>query len=386
MSHSDFLAQRRFDVLDGVRAVSILLVFTAHPANQTFWHIFHGASGVSIFFVLSGFLITSLLLREHTRTGAVDLRAFYIRRLFRIYPLFFLVLGIYCLLILGLGMQSDRRGTFLQHLPSFVLLFPEGSFINHVGTAVPFDGSWSIGIEEKFYLVWPLLGFVLLAALPRWRFAVLVALSAALTVMTFLPGWPQFIAPYAQITYGTLAAVALHHRASYRVLSNAGRPAVLALVVAVIVTLQFTTGEILQSGALYPVYGVLVAIAIVGLVTTRSHRATAVLRSRPMVYIGALSYGLYLIHNFGLNAAESIVPTAWGVPGSFLSTAIGLAGAFAVCHFLHRWFEEPLRKLGVRLAHRRRAEATLPAVVEAEPAPRNEGQVGPPAGRVEAAR
>lgn len=362
MSHVDYLAQRRFDVLDGVRAISILLVFTAHPANQTFWHVFHGASGVSVFFVLSGFLITSLLLREQDRSGRVDLRAFYIRRLFRIYPLFFLVLGIYCVLILGLGMQSDRRDTFVEHLPSFVLLFPEGTFINHVGPAVPFDGSWSIGIEEKFYLVWPLVGFVLLAARPRHRLAVLAGLSIALTAATFIPGWPQFLAPYAQITYGALAAIGLHHRSSFRILATAGRPASLIAVVLLIVGLQFSTGAILQNGVLYAAYGILIAIAIMGLVTTTSGRATAVLRSRPMVYIGALSYGLYLIHNFGLNAAEAVVPASWGVAGSFLSTALGLASAFLVCHLLHRWFEEPLRKLGVRLAHRSRPEATLPSI------------------------
>ncbi len=366
ISHETFLARRRFEVLDGVRAISILLVFTAHPAYQVFWQHFHGQAGVTIFFVLSGFLITSLLIREHARWGRVDLIGFYIRRLFRIYPLFFLVLGVYCVLILGLGLQADRRGTFLQHLPGYVFFFPEGAVIGNTGLAVPFDGSWSIGIEEKFYLVWPLLGFVLLAGTARTRLIALIGISAALTTATFIPGWPQFLAPYAHITYGAIAAILVHQRSSYRVVSSAGRPAVLAVLLAALAVLQLGTPLILQGGPLYAPFGLLVAAAICGLVTTSSSRATAVLRSRPAVYIGALSYALYLVHNFGLNAAESVVPAGWGLGGSLLSTALGIGGSFVVCHFLHRWFEEPLRRLGVRLAHRRRAEATLPAVTETQ--------------------
>ena len=365
IDHAAYLDRRRFEVLDGVRAVSILLVFTAHPAYQSFWHVFHGSSGVTIFFVLSGFLITSLLLREHARHGRVDLIAFYIRRLFRIYPLFFLVLAFYVVLILGLGLQPERREAFVTHLPGFLFFFPEGAFIGHTGSPVPFDGSWSIGIEEKFYLLWPLLGFVLLAVRPRARLYALAGIAATLTAMTFLPGWPQFLAPYTHIAYGALIALALHHRRSYRILSVVGRTPFLWAVLAVAVVLQFSSAAVLQTGPLYAVFGAVVAIGIAGLVTTSSSGSTAVLRSRPAVYIGALSYALYLTHNFGLNIAEMIVPESWGLPGSLLSTAVGLGAAFVICHFLHRWFEEPLRRLGARLAHSRRPENTLPTVPDA---------------------
>ena len=87
MTHADYLTIRRFGVLDGLRAIAILLVFTAHQRGDL-WPVFHGATGVTLFFVLSGYLITTLLLREEDRSGKVDFRSFYVRRTFRIYPMF----------------------------------------------------------------------------------------------------------------------------------------------------------------------------------------------------------------------------------------------------------------------------------------------------------
>lgn len=357
-THAEFLAQRRFSVLDGVRAISVMFVFTAHPAYPEIWPAFHGPAGVTMFFALSGFLITTLLLREQDRYGRVDLTAFYVRRLFRIYPVFFLVFAIYVLLILVLGAQSDRREGFVANIPYFVLFFPEHSvFFNEFDYAIPFNGAWSIGIEEKFYLVWPVVGFALLAALPRARFAVLVALAAAFTAISVFAGpvW-TFLEPYTGITYGALVAFLLHAPRTYRYVSNLGRPPVLIAAVLLFTALQFGTDEILLGGDFYAAHGVVVSLLIAGLVTTKTN-AIRWLSSRPLVYTGALSYVLYLIHNFGLNAAEAVIPFSWGFPGSLLSTLLGIAGSFVVAAAIHRWFEEPLRLVGARISKRRRVSA-----------------------------
>jgi peptidoglycan/LPS O-acetylase OafA/YrhL len=156
LEFEQFQALRRFPVLDGVRAIAILLVFTAHPAYEHFWPALHGPNGVTIFFVLSGFLITTLALREEARDGWLDLKGFYIRRICRIYPLYVVVLALYCVLILGLGMESARKTLFLDELPYYALGLPEHGLFVH-GVIAPFDGAWSLGIEEKFYLLWPVL-------------------------------------------------------------------------------------------------------------------------------------------------------------------------------------------------------------------------------------
>jgi peptidoglycan/LPS O-acetylase OafA/YrhL len=85
VSHEEYLNRRYFAPLDGLRAVSILLVMTAHTTDPLF-HRLHGAVGVTIFFVISGYLITTLLLREEERHGHARIKAFYIRRAFRILP------------------------------------------------------------------------------------------------------------------------------------------------------------------------------------------------------------------------------------------------------------------------------------------------------------
>lgn len=373
IAHDEYRRLRRFPVLDGVRALSVLLVFTAHPAYQHVWPLLHGPSGVTIFFVLSGFLIHTLILREgDTRPGGMDLGAFYVRRLFRIYPLFFAVFGLYCVLLLGLGLQPDRRDAFVDNIPYFVLFFPEHSVFFNDGVLVPFDMAWSIGIEEKFYLVWPLLGFVLLKARPRPQAAALVAVTLTGTIAGYVGGWGACLESYTPIALGALAATLLHHRSSYDRVAELGRPVALLLTCVVCVTLQFGTGEVLPTGWLYPVFSAVVALTLIGLVTTRSS-AVNWLGSRPMVYVAGLSYALYLLHNFGLNAAEAVLPADWGFGGSLLSTAAGLGAAFAAGHVAHVWFEDPLRRYGARLAERHRHTTGVdPAATEAE-APQRDG-------------
>ena len=107
--------------LDGLRAVAVMNVFAAHSGMPI---PIPGNFGVTIFFFLSGYLITTLLLREEDRVGRVDFRAFYIRRTFRIYPLYLGVVVLYCVLILGLGMEAARRGLWVENLP-YIVWFPE---------------------------------------------------------------------------------------------------------------------------------------------------------------------------------------------------------------------------------------------------------------------
>ena len=362
MPHKEFLETRRFSALDGLRGISILLVFTAHPKYHEFWPMFHGSSGVTIFFVLSGFLITTLLLREEKTQGKIDLTGFFLRRLFRIYPVFIAVFLVYCVLIFVLGLQADRRSGFETNIPYFLLFFPEHSmFFNLSNVAIPFNGAWSVGIEEKFYLVWPILGFVILAGI-RWaRPYVLMALILLFSASSFLPEWGPVFAPYTHIALGSLVAVVLNSKRGFAFLSHAGRPRVIGAIVAATLALQFGTPEVLRS--LYVVYGFVVAALVAGVVTARSSD-TKFLSSRFLVYTGKLSYVLYLVHNFGLNAAEAIIPANLELFGSILATVLGISASYLAAAAINKFYEEPLRRFGVTLAERRRAKISSTASVE----------------------
>ena len=351
-THEEFLATRRFSVLDGLRGIAILLVFTAHPRYPDFWPYFYGSAGVTIFFVLSGFLITTLLLREESKFGKIDLSGFFIRRLFRLCPMYLSIFSVYCLLILVLGLEASRRSGFELNIPYFLFLFPEHSmFFNSSGTAVPFDGAWSMGIEEKFYLVWPIIGFVFLAGFRRARPYVLCALALGLGAISFLPIWGQLFAPYTHLVLGALVSVMLHSKRGYGLLSQAGRGPVLVTIVITALALRFGS----HQGPLYIVYGIVIAALVAGIVTTRTSGVNF-LTSRFLIYTGTLSYVLYLIHNFGLNAAEMIIPETWGLIGSLISTVLGIGVSYIAAALIHRYFEEPCRQIGVRIAKRRRVQ------------------------------
>ena len=158
LSHEEYLAQRYMPVLDVVRAVAVLSVVGFHLGEGSLDFL---QGGVNVFFVLSGYLITTLALREESRRGSLDVRAFIVRRIFRILPLFYLVLGIYVVLVLGLH-ADDRVGDFGDALPWLFAYLQEWPVVHAGDEGLPLGVAWSLGIEEKFYVVWPFLAFVLL--------------------------------------------------------------------------------------------------------------------------------------------------------------------------------------------------------------------------------
>ena len=171
LDYVGFRNARHFPALDGLRALSVGLVYFFHAAPHRTGFL-SGWEGVTIFFLLSGFLITTLLLREHEDTGRISLAAFYIRRVFRIFPLYFFVLGVHYLLIVGMGI-GGHAAQLSKAMPYYLTYMSEWA-ADPPGT--PFHQSWTLGIEEKYYFVWPLLIGLLLRGPLRTRLAVVVTL------------------------------------------------------------------------------------------------------------------------------------------------------------------------------------------------------------------
>jgi peptidoglycan/LPS O-acetylase OafA/YrhL len=322
-----------FPELDGLRAIAALSVVTVHM-RDAFWRPFNGQLGVILFFVISGFLITSIALREESATGRPRLRAFYIRRSFRIFPLYYFVLAVYCLLILRLGITPEKRQPLLWELPYFLTYFQELPFFGEATHPQgPFYQSWSLGIEEKFYIVWPVLCFVIL----KHRHSLRIPIACVLIVVTAFIG--SYIAPYAYILFGCVLALGLPYDIFRRGVTNLGAP---------LVWLSFAALALVQmfGGDVPLLYAAVSTLFIASILVIKTPLSVA-LAWPPLVFIGQLSYGIYLIHILCLNLIQRFIHL--GTVLTYLAT-VAISIAFAT--FLHFAIEQPLVRLGRRLAAR----------------------------------
>lgn len=261
--------------LDGIRGVGIAIVVIAHLGAPVL-----GWPGVLLFFVLSGYLITSLLIQERERTGRVDIRAFWMRRARRLFPALAVLLAF--LAVTGLATHRDIIATALYVANWQRVTEPMG----------PLDHAWSLGIEEQFYVAWPLVAGLLLH---RRAPALLAALVVAITL------W-RFALPPERAMWGTdaradaLLAGALLALRPLRLPAWSAIPAIIVLVVLGMV-LPFDAATRLGLSL-----GLIASVVIVA-------AAPGWLAFRPLVWLGGISYALYL-WNYPIVV---LVPAPWPV-------------------------------------------------------------------------
>ncbi|HEY3711933.1 MAG TPA: acyltransferase [Amycolatopsis sp.] len=385
MSHDEYLGMRRFPGLDGLRAIAATIVVFFHFAGPK-WSWLTGWVGVYVFFVLSGFLITTLLLREQDRTGRISLGDFYLRRVFRILPPYLVILG-------GIIAFVLLRGEFFArdfpHALKYYLTFLNEFFPASGGNGSDnfFSGSWTLGIEEKFYLVWP---FLLVAiGIGAARRKVALVLGAMIVLLALVPvttnGWLLDFTPsvyrssihYFILLSGCLLAIVLHHRRSFALLRPLTHPvAGLAIVVGFLVlhtNLDSLWTETRQNLLLLVAYAGATMLLLVVLVSPGPPRR--LLATRPMRFVGERSYSLYLLQGPVHFAVIQAVPSL--AQNRLVSAVTVFVVALAIADLIHRWVEQPMIATGKRLISwrhaRKNAKAAQPAVAEE---PRIEAAVG----------
>jgi peptidoglycan/LPS O-acetylase OafA/YrhL len=338
-----------FSALDGLRAISVFLVISVHVRTKSPWlaHI-PGQLGVDIFFVLSGYLITTLLLREQEDSGRVDLAAFYIRRFFRIVPIYLLVLLAYLVISYH---NPIKWGQLRSALPYYLTLTNE-----FVPFGTPYSFSWTLGIEEKFYLVWPLLYFVALRG--RARLIALPLLYPTLIgLLSFRMG-----RSYSGLLVGCVLAIFLSSR------GLAGVKRILSGVPASVFACLAIAGFYLvdrDEGFTF-LFSWIIAALIANLQLSGSWLRRA-LSARWLTWIGRRSYGMYLIHGMVIGVVESVVrPT-----NSFrqvLVVVLTFAGTAIIAEPIFRFVEEPARRYGKALIERRAATKSRESEMSRKPA------------------
>jgi peptidoglycan/LPS O-acetylase OafA/YrhL len=307
MSHRpvNHAPSRRIPSLDGLRALSILLVMLGHaqstmdaPASlQGFLVIVADASlGVSIFFVISGYLITGLLLNENKKYGVISLKDFYIRRFFRIIPAFWFFLAVICCLAWAGYITVTRRDAWTAFL--FVRNY-------QLSTSWWIGHSWSLSVEEQFYLLWPL-SLVFLGKRRATYLAVgIILISPALRILTYflLPGWKGNIGIMLHtradcLMFGCSAALLADSTRFQSLLARAFAykahwiAACFLFLVDPLLALKLRGGYTLSLGFTFQGVGIL--LLLIWLVRNENSLIGKLFNAGPVVHVGVLSYSLYL--------------------------------------------------------------------------------------------
>ena len=309
-----------------------------------------GTFGVDLFFVLSSYLITELLLRERIALGVLDVKAFYIRRMLRIWPLYiFFVFVAYAIAFLVPG-----EGLTWKHVLGYLFFVGNWTyFLMPVNTVA--GPLWSVALEEQFYLIWPWV----VRKLPARRLAVCAAALIVLaTLMRLLMGivhpdqdWvsKNSFTRVDGIAVGALLAVGL--RGGVPSLGSFARAALLASCVAVLLAVAYTFGLFNLPVALVPLMlgwpiAALACGGIVYCVIGSSGPFFAPLRSTPLVYLGRISFGLYVYHELVLKLGELVFPHRDTSPAHMLAYwAFGLLVTIPVAAASYRWLELPFLRL-----------------------------------------
>jgi peptidoglycan/LPS O-acetylase OafA/YrhL len=342
----------RIPSLDGLRALSISFVLLGHfafstgfPIDRSWWTDAYAHYGVRIFFVISGFLITTLLINEREKTGKIDLKQFYLRRAYRIFPAAYFYLLVVTIVFYS-SLPFKYLVTAYAYLTSYAVHSPW--ILRHL---------WSLSVEEQFYLVWPLLMGLGLFLAPRLAFGAIIfapLLRVALAKIGPPLGAPDVIDSIFPCVIDSLAAgclLALYqpqfrkHRSFF---TWRGFPLIWAFTLSIPVLQHYHnilkfwhTAGLVQVSAL-TVFNLGIVLCIQNAVTVRPR----LLNTPILVWVGNLSYSLYLWNMPFTNPdARSWVTT---FPQNLVLTLLAATISYYTV-------EQPIRKL-----RERRAKSALP--------------------------
>jgi len=338
--------------LDGIRAIAILMVFFAHSGLG---HIVPGGLGVTIFFVLSGYLITTLMRMEFTKTGGIGFRGFYLRRFVRLMPPLFIIVFL-TMLLASIGIIDGQFS--LSGLLS-VLFYVGNYFVianDYEGLPAGLGIIWSLAIEEQYYLFYPplivllfrsgrvaltaLILFMLCMAVLSWRYW--LALNGASEIYIYMATDTRVDA----ILVGCLLAV-LHNPWLDPV--SPRKPVIDWLIIFACIGVLLGTllyrDEFFRQTLRYSLQYFAIAPLIYLAVARSDLMLFRWLNWRPLVYIGTISYTVYLSHYvvfYGIKKHWPQIDWIWLL-------LIGALVTLAVAEPMRRWVEQPCARLRKRL-------------------------------------
>lgn len=308
----------------------------------------NGDAGVHLFFVLSGFLITALLVQEMEATGTLSLRRFYMRRILRIFPLYFLLIALVAAMQIVGNAEVPRR-TFLYALTYTFNFMPRAYYAGVLGH------TWSLGVEEHYYLVWP---FVFAALFLRRRRQLLALAAVVLVLFLYMQGTgldafrKTYFVDYwtvtagASILIGSIFGIVVSARGTSGWIAS-GLRSPFALPVALLLYAHTWWGGTLPWELGKPVRAVAVGLLLCYIVAHQRSLVTRALDLAPLRYLGMISYGVYIWQGFFLSTSPGRTPTQTWPPHSQMAGLVLLA---LVAPLSYHGFEQPILRLKRRFS------------------------------------
>lgn len=333
-----FIGREYIPSLDGLRAFSILLVIFSHFGLE---HIVPGGFGVTVFFFISGLIITRLLLKEYLMNGSIALAQFYIRRFLRLGPALLVYIGIASAFVFF----SINRIEIAELLSA---LFYSGNYYNiYVGYSKPYPYLilWSLAVEEHYYIFYPLLTFIIFK---DYKKALILLGLLVLTVLI----WRIYLVyglhvkedrtymgsdtRIDSIIYGAILAILLAMDKKEKLVTLFSNNFVMVGATLLLLSTFIFRDEFFRETTRYSMQGIALTILICSLVfSAKLKKLRWVFETRALIYVGKLSYSLYLYHWLGKMVADWMRPTTT-LSWVGIATAIAVAGAVLSYHVVER--------------------------------------------------
>lgn len=367
-----------FRDLDALRAIAFLMVFLQHAFYNTFaslgedtylgqklvsFFFLQGGTGVQIFFVLSGFLITYLMLEEDQLTGKFNVRKFYLRRVLRIWPLYYLVVffgfTIFPSLKEWVGASANECARAIYYY-----LFLANFELIHIAKTCPGQDAmvqnivWSVSIEEQFYLVWPLLYFLIPRSY-KWIMFLLVLIVCILyrwkhEENIYSENYFHTFAVMGDLAIGGFGAYLVHRFTDVKAFIGRirqGHFILLHLLLGLLLMFSSEVGTFLQAGIFMRLIMDVCWLFLILAYCFRAASRDGGTRLPCLHRLGIISYGLYMLHPVGILIADYSFRKLLGPETFTLGITEGLF-AFAltviISQFSFRYFETPFLRLKSR--------------------------------------
>lgn len=334
--------------LDGLRGISVLWVVLGHaakgyPLPEAIRYLFGNAVlGVQVFFVISGYLITTLLVREREKTGTINRKAFYLRRIARIFPAFYTYIAVIAVLaVLGIARVNLPQ---ILSAASFTWNYNDAYLPSYAGTDTRvLSHFWTLSLEEQYYIVWPTVMLVFGLAMRKWIVWLLV-LAPFLRIATYalfpsLRGSinAMFHTGYDPILAGSLTAILMHQGLPQWLQNLVQKRWTPFALIGGLLVLEPLLNRVPASFVIeYTLVGIFVSLLLVWLLTGPKTVVQRALENKVLVWFGLISYSLYLWHvpflRLNANGHYFFSP--------FIAVPLGILAAYVSYTFV----EQPTRR------------------------------------------